>query len=155
MFSSWSFSFNYCWYLISFPTLELNDFMCIEEHNSPFNIFLKSNNFLTNIILWSFLASNYSMYYSWGKSSLNFFGYSKFRAIPNLIAMYMKDFVKDWGSTHLETCNWYFIYSSNCLPMLEKTLREKYDVGFMDKLASSEWTKEWISKRWGRRRIMF
>ncbi len=50
----------------------------------------------------------------------------------------MKDIVKDRGSTHLETCNWYFVYSFNCMPMLEKTLREKYDVGFMDKLASFE-----------------
>ncbi len=52
--------------------------------------------------------------------------------------MYMKDIVKDRGSTHLETCNWYFVYSFNCMPMLEKTSREKYDVGFMDKLASFE-----------------
>jgi hypothetical protein len=69
---------------------------------------------------------------------LNFFGYSRFGAIPNLIAIYMKDIIKDWGSIHLDTCNWYFVYSPNCMPMLKKTLSDKYDVGFMDKLASSE-----------------
>jgi hypothetical protein len=61
--------------------------------------------------------------------------------------MFRKKIVKDWGSSHLLYCGWYLDCPLDYTPSSKKTKQEKFDLGYLEKLVSSQANKEDINKR--------
>ncbi len=56
--------------------------------------------------------------------------------------MYWKELVRDWGSFHLPYYGWYLDCPLDYTPILERSKQKKFDMGFWEKLASSQGNKK-------------
>ncbi len=61
--------------------------------------------------------------------------------------MYKKEFVKGWDSSHLPCFGWYLNCLLDCILVSERSKWEKFDLRFLEKLASSQGNKEDIDKK--------
>ncbi len=62
--------------------------------------------------------------------------------------MFWKELIRDQGSFYLPYWGWYLDYPSNCTLVSKRSEQEKFDVGYLEKFASSQGNKkEDIDKR--------